>query len=195
MRLFIAVDLPLLLQAWVAARQSQFQKVWPAAGSALRWTAPGQWHLTLHFIGECPQNRIPDIVSAMQDAARKCNVFRLSLGDPGTFGGPRMGVLWLGVSEGSERLTILTSRLRDALHHRGWSAEKRPFKGHITLARSRTKLSAKRIRELPPELEPCPEAYVDALHLFRSDLSSTGARYTRLHTIPLNSKNQDEATH
>jgi 2'-5' RNA ligase len=45
-------------------------------------------------------------------------------------------VLWLGVSDGVEALGALSRRLGDGLLAAGWDGDDRPFRPHLTLARS-----------------------------------------------------------
>lgn len=179
MRLFIAIDLPVIHRPWVAARQEQVRNAWLGSQKGLRWSLPEQWHLTLKFLGECPEDRIPGIIAVMKDAAAGVQPFRMSLSDLGSFSGPRMGVLWIGVATGADHLSEIATRVAILSSEK----EKRLFRGHVTLARSRGKIPGKTIRELPPATEPCPETFVDGFHLYRSDLAATGSTYTRLHSV------------
>jgi 2'-5' RNA ligase len=93
-----------------------------------------------------------------------------------------MGVLWLGVETGKEHLVQLAAHLNECLEAEGFPKEVRPFRGHITLARSRDKISSAVIKRLP--LPPTsPETLIDRLYLYQSVLDSEGARYTKLHTV------------
>ena len=48
--------------------------------------------------------------------------------------GPR--ALWLGVTEGADGLASLAAAVDEALRERGWTLDDRPFRPHLTLARS-----------------------------------------------------------
>ena len=113
MRLFIALDLPDEVRAWVAERQRELEHL--LSDPKLRWTTPVQWHITLRFLGETPEHKIPAITSAMKRTAEGTPPFKLSLGKVGTFSGSRMGVLWLGIEEGLEPLKVLAEHLNQNL--------------------------------------------------------------------------------
>jgi len=174
MRLFIAVDLSDAARAWALERRNEFQARWPESG--LRWTSMEQWHVTLQFLGDCSERQLLPIQAAMKHAVAGVTPFSITFGKPGLFSGPRMGVLWLGVESGSETLTELVSSLRESLQAAGFKKEKQPYRGHLTLARSRTKIPSHVLRLLPPS-SPCPEIPISSMTLYRSTLDSTGARY------------------
>jgi 2'-5' RNA ligase len=180
MRLFIALDLPGELRAWAQERQGELKRFFAAA--ALRWMPADQWHVTLRFLGEWPERKTAAALAAMKRAAQETPPFSMSLGKPGCFSGPRMGALWLGVDVGKESLAQLAASLNNQLEAEGFPKEVRPFRGHVTLARGRQKISSAELRRfsLSP---PCPEAPIHRLHLYQSVLDSQGARYMRLHTV------------
>lgn len=155
------------------ARRTTLRQTLPAS-LPLRWTTPEQWHLTLKFWGETPDKELKRIQAQLGEVARQFSVFRLSLGELGSFGGSRGGVLWLGVAEGNETLCAIA----DAL-------DQHPFKAHLTLARSPAKILSTMLKKLPSAIVPCPVSYVDHLTLFESRLSALGAEYHALSQYPL----------
>ena len=102
-----------------------------------RWTAPEDYHLTLHFLGDLPEEAQADLVAAAAPVAAATKPFELQLAEAGMFPHPRSPrVLWLGVKP-SQTLLDLALRLREALEALGYPPEKRPLRPHITLARCR----------------------------------------------------------
>ena len=94
MRLFIAIPLP----PDVAHRASALL---PPALPGLRRVQPENLHVTLAFLGETPESRLPDVAAAAEHAARAVRRFRLVFDRTGRFperGRPR--VLWLGFADG-----------------------------------------------------------------------------------------------
>ena len=192
MRLFIALELPEEAHRWLAGRQEEMKRCFSQAD--LRWTPSDQWHVTLRFLGETPEHQIPAILTAMKRAAEDMEPFQIAFGKPGTFSGPRMGVLWIGVESGLEPLKKLAARLNESLEAAGFPAEKRPFRAHITLARStrtgcspqfggsRSKISSAALRNIPLS-SSCPQALITTFHLYQSTPGSSGSLYTRLHTV------------
>ena len=100
----------------------------------LRWTHPGNWHLTLRFLGNVPTPRLPELTTALAEVAFA--PFTLAVGRAGAFparGTPR--VLWLGLTRGGKECASLAGAVNAALAPLGFAPEGRPFAPHLTLAR------------------------------------------------------------
>jgi RNA 2',3'-cyclic 3'-phosphodiesterase len=100
-----------------------------------KWVDPGNFHLTLRFIGEIGEDVARDIDDAMSQLRARC--FTLQIAGTGVFGGgekPRS--LWAGVERSSE-LVGLRDKIEQALIRIGLPPEPRKFAPHVTLARLR----------------------------------------------------------
>jgi 2'-5' RNA ligase len=98
-----------------------------------KWVDPGNFHLTLRFIGETGEAVAADIDDAL--ARLRARPFTLQLAGTGVFGGaykPRS--LWVGV-ERSPELIALHDKVERALVRVGLVPEPRKFSPHVTLAR------------------------------------------------------------
>lgn len=103
----------------------------------VRWVRMDGLHLTLRFLGPTLDERVPALSDAIRAAADGVAPFRVRLAGGGAFPGPgRPRVLWLGVTEGVERLGGLAHSLEERLVAAGWPRDERPFRAHLTLARS-----------------------------------------------------------
>jgi 2'-5' RNA ligase len=103
----------------------------------VRWVRMDGLHLTLRFLGPTLDERIPALVEAVRGAAAGAAPFRVRLAGAGAFpGAGRPRVLWLDVTEGADRLGDLARSLEDRLTAAGWPRDERPFRAHLTLARS-----------------------------------------------------------
>jgi 2'-5' RNA ligase len=100
-----------------------------------RFPAQELLHITLHFFGQTPLDRLGDIEAAMRQAAANSTPFAMTTGCAGTFGRGDSAVLWLGIGEGSGELRELQARLEKALEEKGFAPEGREFRAHITLGR------------------------------------------------------------
>lgn len=103
----------------------------------LRWTRAGEWHLTLLFLGEVPEEGVPALTETLGRVLRGRHALDLTLDGWGTFP-QRAGhacVFWAGV--GGEGLAELVRDLRGAARSAGVAVESRPFVPHLTLARAR----------------------------------------------------------
>jgi 2'-5' RNA ligase len=179
LRTFIAIALP----AGVSRKLAAIQQRLLAHGLRLRWVKSGNIHLTLKFLGDIIPADVQEIESAIQIAARGIQPFELTIQGLGIFPGIRRPrVLWSGLGGATECLEQLHRDLENALADRGIAREKRPFKGHLTLARmkgtpdSRQLLSAIEAEGL---FEPF-QLPVDELVLFQSRLQPSCAVYTPL---------------
>ena len=64
LRLFIAIELPTSVRAELASLQSRLQHE-PALKN-VRWVSPNNIHLTLKFLGNVPQPRVPALTAAVR---------------------------------------------------------------------------------------------------------------------------------
>jgi 2'-5' RNA ligase len=105
----------------------------------LRWSRRQQWHVTLAFLGEVDERLLPEIGERFTRAGRRHAAMRLHLGCAGTFGSAgRARVLWLAVEGDRDRLRALAGSVSAAARRAGVPVEDRPYRPHVTLARSRT---------------------------------------------------------
>ncbi|MCN9243302.1 RNA 2',3'-cyclic phosphodiesterase [Streptomyces sp. RY43-2] len=101
----------------------------------LRWTGRPGWHFTLAFYGEVAEEVVPELSERLARAARRTEPFRLALGGGGHFGGR---TLWVGASGDTGVMGLLADRAEAAARKAGVeTGEYRPYRPHLTLARSR----------------------------------------------------------
>ncbi len=184
--------------------QRLFLAVWPDAGLATclhelasRTLAPGQGrviearnlHLTLAFLGPIDQAGRACIESGAGDSLP--SAFTLTIDCLGHW--PRSHILWAGCSQTPELLRQWVERLRGVLTQCGLTADVRPYRTHITLARHVRRYSgigrggrvaARMRRERVDGIDPL-EWPVRALTLVASETRQHGARYTILREWPL----------
>jgi 2'-5' RNA ligase len=146
-----------------------------------RQTALENLHLTLVFLGEVAEPRLPSIEHELS----KLNFapFQLKLTSLNTF--PRAGVLVAEV-EPARPLLHLQAKVAASMARCGFAPEDpedRPYHPHITLARfhGTIRLSQSQ-RALPPSLQRSFPA--DTVNLYRSNLTPAGAHYEILKSRP-----------
>lgn len=185
MRLFVALPLPEAVKALLAAEQRRLAAHPGLAG--MRWSTPEQQHLTLVFLGEVDEARLPELARALAAASRRQPLLALATAGLGAFpSARRASVLWCGVAGDTEALAGLHDRLTQQL--RGfYRPEARGFKPHLTLARLRggaqAEAAAAALAQLPAA--PVVRWVAREVDLYRSQLSREGARYTRLERFAL----------
>jgi RNA 2',3'-cyclic 3'-phosphodiesterase len=99
-----------------------------------KWVDPGNFHLTLRFIGEIAEDAAADVDDAL--SRLRARGFTLQIVGIGVFGGDKPRSLWAGV-ERSPELVGLRDKIEQALIRVGLTPETRKFAPHITLARLR----------------------------------------------------------
>jgi 2'-5' RNA ligase len=176
-RAFIALPLPRQVIAYL----SKVQHCLAAAGIHARWVRPEGMHLTLKFIGRLAPEKTPAVDAVLDRAAAHYSPLQLTaLGLGGFPNRRRPRVLWVGISGETAQLERLQQDIDTGLAALGWPGEKRPFKGHLTLARARGNRPFERgIEPIVAQCEPRePFGFVaDRLTLFRSRLRPEGAVY------------------
>lgn len=133
------------------------------------------WHLTLRFLGATSADQLSAIVRRMR-AAELGEAFEVGFGGLGAFSRPRSArVLWIGLTDGVERMKALARVAEDAARAAGFAAEEKPFKPHLTLSRIQPPRDVTRAIAGTPPLDlrmPVREVVV-----FRSHLGGGPARY------------------
>lgn len=137
-RLFYAVPIPQPAVDQIAEVVSAIRAEGvPGGGRDVRWVRLEGLHLTLRFLGPTLDDRIEAATQALKGATDGRSAFDISIGGGGTFppqGRPR--ALWLDVRDGEEGLVGLAAEIDRELAHAGWVLEPKPFRPHLTLARS-----------------------------------------------------------
>jgi RNA 2',3'-cyclic 3'-phosphodiesterase len=180
MRLFIAADVPDAVREALAALQARISAALGRSGT-LKWVKPEHAHLTLVFLGNVDDARVPAVVETVA-AAVDLPGFEVAFEGVGVFpprGAPR--VLWVGVGRGDRELVELQRMLASRIAALGLPLEDRPFHPHLTLARWRESRSSDRDRAIAAAPRGvAARAHVDGATLYQSRLSPAGPTYTAL---------------
>ena len=166
-RMFVALDLPDPVRAALARLQTGIH--------AARWAPPAQLHLTLRFIGDVAEEALPALRSALTRTMIGAP-FEATLTGAGTFGRPPR-VLYVGMAP-AERLCALAEQADAAVAATGGPPPDKPFHPHVTVARLKNASPAQVRAFLDAQAVLRFEPFkVTAVHLYRSTLSSQGARH------------------
>ncbi len=185
-RCFVGLPLP---EEWGAALESVVARLSRAFSSRIAWTPPGNWHVTLRFLGEVETERLPDVITALSGV--DFAPFAMRPGPAGSFGGGRGDgaprTLWAGLAEGGEPAAVFAARVNAALAPLGFEpGAGRGFRAHITLGRVRTAVEGDDWglvgRALAAERFDSVAAWT--FILWRSALGRGGPRYFELWSRP-----------
>ena len=176
MRLFIAINLP----PNETDRLSRALYQLALYDVAVRWGDAASLHVTLKFLGEVTDSKLPSVRAALQDAIVETPPFHVAVHGLGAFPSlARPNIFWIGVAGGDELLN-LQRRIDEAMAGLGFESEDRPYKPHITLGRARKdgRVADRKVMDrMAAEFDYKCEFKVESVELMRSKLSPRGARY------------------
>ena len=186
MRCFVAIDPPASVRQAIAGVQ---ERVRAAAGAIdVRWVDPAAVHVTLKFLGEVAEARIPGVVAALRTLAADTAPLPLAVGGVGAFPSPRRArVVWVGMPAGAPDLARLAGGVDRALAPLDFVPEARPWRAHLTVGRVR---SPRGLGRLAAAIEGAARAEIGAwtareVVLYQSHLRPTGAVYEAVARLPL----------
>jgi 2'-5' RNA ligase len=186
-RTFIAVDLPAEVKTQIGGIIAELKPL----SSSIRWVRSEGLHMTLKFLGEIPQERLPEIFAATERAALSRTPFSFVLARMGGFPNLRRPrVLWIGVQDGGEHLKGLQVAVEGALVACGFPGERRTFSPHLTIGRVRSPKGLEPVLDRLPSISyQSEEITVSSVQVMRSQLQPTGAVYTTLKAFPMGHQN------
>jgi RNA 2',3'-cyclic 3'-phosphodiesterase len=196
LRLFVAVPVPAETVRAVSALVEGVRALDGAAvvgpirrgSNDVRWVRLDGLHVTLRFLGPTLEEKVGAVGAAVRAVAAVTVPFDVRLARAGAFPSPeRPRALWLGVADGAPELADLAVRLDRELVERGWPHDDRPFRAHLTLARSDGVRAGPRLaRQLMAAAEGFSATWRAAtIVLFESQTGGGPARYLPLVEAPL----------
>jgi 2'-5' RNA ligase len=184
MRLFVAVNVP------DDVRQSMWNRAASLRGQSfpVKWVGPDSLHITLKFLGEVTEQRVHELSEGIDRATVGTAAFELPISGFGAFPNPRRArIIWIGC-EAVAALQRIQRNLEAELDGAGFPRESRSFHPHFTLGRVRRDTKPAALGGLAGQLERLhfeSQPVVESVDLMQSELSPSGARYTRLHAARL----------
>ncbi len=139
---------------------------------------PESWHVTLRFLGDVTRSQYESSIAAWR-RGQIGSGFHVTLDALGAFPRPeRASVLWIGITDPDDGLGRLARLAEQSAVEAGFDPEKRAFHPHLTLSRLKPPAN---LRETIDRVRPLGKAMtVEQVVLYRSHLSSQGARYEAL---------------
>jgi len=184
MRSFISVELPNELKKRIYASTSILQEI----ESGIKWVEEQNLHLTLKFLGWVEEKDTEKMINLTEEAARGLGSFKINFADLGTFPeGKSPRVIWIGITEGGERLKEITEKLEEKLSKAGFRSEEREFSAHLTLGRVKDKkgvdLVVEKINQSKDQV--FGELVVDHINIMKSTLTLKGPIYEKIKEVKL----------
>ncbi|MEW5989800.1 MAG: RNA 2',3'-cyclic phosphodiesterase [Chloroflexota bacterium] len=187
-RLFVAVPIPPDVGAQVGRVLAEARAELGDEGRRIRWVQLEGLHVTLRFLGPTPADRVPDVAAALERAVTGEAPFEVRLAGAGAFpAAARPRALWLGIRSGADALGRLAEALDAELRAAGWGVEARPFRPHLTIARTDgARAGSAAAMALEAAASTLDAGFTaTAVVLYRSHLGSGPARYEVLREAPL----------
>jgi len=103
--------------------------------NVLNWTPPGNWHITLFFLGNTEESAVAVLQQLIEKSYSKIQAYYTELRGVGVFpntNNPK--VLWLGLDD-LQPLMSAYFQLGELLQQNGFSFDQKPLKPHLTIAR------------------------------------------------------------
>ncbi|MBI5124208.1 MAG: RNA 2',3'-cyclic phosphodiesterase [Candidatus Omnitrophica bacterium] len=186
MRAFIAIELSEEIRDTLEQIQSHLEY----SGADVKWVEKDNIHLTLKFLGEISEEKLKQIIAALEIIAKGSSAFEISLKDIGAF--PKIEyprVIWAGLDKGTTESKILAEKIDDALSKIGFQKEARPFAAHLTIGRVRSPKNKEALKEKLKSIEGLGSRVqgqvISSVILFQSTLTPKGSIYTKLHEAHL----------
>lgn len=148
-----------------------------------KWVPKDNLHLTLKFLGDTKVKDIKDIKDKIKETV-EIQPINCTVDEAGAFPSeesPR--VVWVGIGEGKNQITNLAIKLEESLALLGFKKEKREFKTHITICRTKQIINPQRLkdilREINDNFQPLKFS-ANKITFFESKLTPHGSIYTVL---------------
>lgn len=147
--------------------------------SDYRWEDKDKIHLTLKFIGEVKEELLPEIIDELEFvksySSFNCEVSRFGF----FFRDNQPKILWCNL-ETDESIVSLAAELNRRLSKFGIEAEKRKYKGHLTLLRIKERTKEDFIKKYREYKFNLIKFNSNKIALIRSMLSPKGSEYKTL---------------
>ncbi len=180
MRLFTAIDLPDDLLDHLTRILRKMRPLAPLA-----WSRPENLHITTKFIGEWPEDRLPELIASLAHLPTRPPI-PIQLRQIEFFpDSKRPRMLWIRV-EPDPLLSALAKDTDSALAALGIEPESRPYTPHLTLARIKKPGGLKNLAKEVEHLNGSAFRRFEAgsFHLYLSKPGPAGSVYTKLSDFP-----------
>lgn len=144
-------------------------------GDGLRWSTPESWHITLQFLGNTREAQYECVIARLREL--HVPPVPVELEELGFF--DRAGIFFAGVALTPE-LLALQRQVTAATIPCGFTPEDRPYRPHITLARTKGRRNATGLAVLKAKIRHQPkfEHFVaEEFLLYESITRPTGSQY------------------
>ncbi len=149
-------------------------------GADLKMVRPENLHVTLRFLGDIDDSAVDGIARIMEESVTGLEPFKGEMKGMGAFPSlSNIRVIWIGL-ENVQGLSTLAERLDSSLRELDFERDKKGFKPHLTVARTRSSRNLGGLQDLINSnvATDFGQFDVQSVKLKRSVLTPHGPRYS-----------------
>jgi len=182
-RTFIAVDLPQDAKMEVDKLSSVLRN----EGGGVKWVNAENLHITLRFLGDIKEETVPKLAENIKTNIYGFRKFELSLSGIGGFPNLKMPrVIWVDTDVGRDRLRDLATSVEMSCIESKFGRSDKRFLAHLTIGRVKNPSGIDKVlRKIERTTFETRPFEINAVTIFKSDLSPAGPKYTPLEIIRL----------
>ena len=176
-RLFLALNLPKEIRNELTDLVKKLDQA--NKNKPIKWVENDNFHLTLHFLGSLPIEKLDSIDNAILPMVARFPILNFQLSNSinafPNLNDPK--VIFLEMKELNDGQTIaLQKQIGKALELLEFEIDPRPFRLHLTLGRVKSKTTI----QIPEIRVPSSKLQVSSVDLMESNLTPAGPLYTTL---------------
>ncbi|MGM0364990.1 MAG: RNA 2',3'-cyclic phosphodiesterase [Actinomycetota bacterium] len=176
-RLFVAIDFPPQVKEKIYKQSFRFL----SGDKNIRQLGHTNIHITLKFLGNVENDKLPLLKNALMQAATKPSPFSYTINNRiDAFPNVRKAsIIFVGIADGGQFMEEIFKNIEQELVRIKIRKEKKKFIPHATIARIKRKRDIAAIRK-DLIIKDLPALMCDKITLFESRLMPAGAQYTVL---------------
>lgn len=176
-RCFIAI----VLDEHTKRQLSRVQSAIRSTGIHAGWPSAQNFHLTLKFLGDIPEQTLPCIKTILSEAIADKARFNITFNRLGVFPNVRRPkVIWIGPDKTNPEVVALQRDIDSRLNRCRQFAKEKKFSPHITLSRVRHYANPGTLKKALKIETGAIKISVNQVHLMESRLYSSGAVHSSL---------------
>jgi len=181
-RLFLAINLPIEIKAHLSDLVLKLHKA--NKNKPIKWVEKDNFHLTLHFLGDVPEENIEKINQTLEPIIARYSILNFQLSDSinafPDLNNPK--VIFLEMKELNDGRTIkLQKEIGESLEKSNFEIDTRPFRLHLTLGRVKFTTSL----QIPDLQFPISNFQIQSIDLMESNLTPQGPIYNIIKSFSL----------
>ena len=186
MRTFVSIEIPDDIKNSIEKAIGELTLILPH----IKWVDKKNLHITLKFLGWVEDSKISDLADSVADIVKGFGTIKVGFAGFGMFPDERHpSVIWVGITEGSDKLKELADKIEDKLSTEGYGEKEKEFSPHLTIGRIKEKIDAEALAGFIRKNEKASFGGFAAknVSMIKSTLMRSGPIYEEVKQIKLSS--------